>query len=143
MRPALAARLPGSVLLALCLTVSSCAVSAPPFVVALPNGYYLKRNKSLDPDIVRRSGGTVLRGPVAAYAVHRHIVAGCVGHWPPRAFAYPNETPFPESAEARYFVLDTTSGKLEADLDRMAWKERLEELGAPASLKITAPILPG
>jgi hypothetical protein len=118
------------------------ALPAPPAAVALPNGYYIKRDQALHPGIVKRSGPTVLRGPIAAYAVYRHYVAGCVGTWPPRAFAYPNELPFPGSPDARYFILDTDTGRLESDLEQEAWRERLAALGIPSSLRITAPILP-
>ncbi|MBX5461460.1 MAG: hypothetical protein IRZ28_10265 [Steroidobacteraceae bacterium] len=139
MRPALFGL--GTVL-TLCFAVSGCATNRAPFVVALPNGYYLQRDKAHQPQIVKRSGGTVLPGPVAAYAVYRELVTGCVCTWPKRAFAYPNESPFPGSPDARYFVLDTTNGRLEKDLDEATWRARLEALGAPKSLQITAPVLP-
>jgi hypothetical protein len=122
--------------------VPGAAISSPPAVVALPNGYYIKRDQALHPGIVKRSGPTVLRGPIAAYAVYRHFVAGCVGTWPPRAFAYPNELPFPGSSDARYFILDTETGHLESDLPEETWRERLATLGIPSSLRITTPILP-
>ena len=124
----------------LSLMLCSCAVSAP-FVVALPNGYYLQRNKTAQIMLVKRGGAQVLRGPIAAYDVHRNLVVGCVGTWPPRAFSYPNESPFPESAPARYFVLDTVTGKLDSDLDLETWKKRLGEAGV-GDVRITAPILP-
>jgi len=123
--------------------LAACAVSASTLpVIALPNGYYLQRNKSSDIALVKRNGSTVLRGPVAAYAVHRTIVAGCVGKWPERGFSYPNETPFPESAPAKYFVLDTTTGQLQSDLERAEWKERLKAMGVPDTFRIVAPLLP-
>ncbi len=84
----------------------------------------------------------MIRGPIAAYAVNREIVAGCVGEWPRRSFAYPNETPFPDSPDCRYFILDTPSGRLEMDMDPQAWRARLGQIGAPESLQITAPVLP-
>jgi hypothetical protein len=140
--PTLTARLWLCALLALSLPVGSCATSRPHFVVALPNGYYLRRDRSSQPSLVKRRGGTVLAGPIAAYAVFGNVVAGCVGHWPRRDFAYPNETAFPGSPDARYFVLDTTTGRLDRDLDEAGWKARLAALGAPRSFVITAPILP-
>lgn len=128
-------------LLALCGAMCASA-STPPFVIALPFGYYLQRGDEGEIDVVRRNGHLVLHGPIAAYAVFGYYVTGCVGHWPKRSFAYPNELPFPGSPDARYFVLDTRTGQLEKDLDEAAWKSRLAALGAPRSLAITAPILP-
>jgi hypothetical protein len=117
-------------------------MASPPFVVALPNGYYLQRDRDTHVNLIKRGGSIVLRGPIAAYAVSGNIVAGCVGEWPPRSFAYPNETPFPDSPDCRYFILDTPSGRIEKGLDPQSWRARLKEAGAPASLPITAPVLP-
>jgi hypothetical protein len=126
------------------LLVPGAAMSSTPspFVVALPNGYYIERDQASQPGIVKRSGTTVLQGPIAAYAVYRHYIAGAVGTWPPRAFSYPNESEFPGSPDARYFILDTESGHLESDLSEEAWRARLSALGIPSSLRIRAPILP-
>jgi hypothetical protein len=122
----------------------SVALAAePPFVVALPNGYYLEKKKGAEINLVKRRGGTVVRGPVAAYGIHRNLIAGAVGQWPPRPSGYPNETPFPENADAKYFILDTTTGQAETDLALAAWKERLKTLGVPETFRIVAPILPG
>jgi hypothetical protein len=128
----------------LALLLSACAVTAASTtpVVALPNGYYLQRNKSSDIALVKRSGRTLVRGPIAAYAVHRDVVAGCVGEWPPRAFSYPNEAPFPEHADAEYFVLETKTGQLASDLTLAEWKQHLKGLGVPESFRIVAPLLP-
>ncbi|MEJ1966062.1 MAG: hypothetical protein WDO56_32730 [Gammaproteobacteria bacterium] len=121
----------------------ACAsASSTPFVVALPNGYYLQRDRDSRIGLIKRGGRQVIRGPIAAYAVNREIVAGCVGEWPRRSFAYPNETPFPDSPDCRYFILDTPSGRLEMDMDPQAWRARLGQIGAPESLQITAPVLP-
>ena len=125
-----------------CLLPACASLSPPPFVVALPNGYYLQRDRDTHVNLIRRGGGTVIRGPIAAYAVSGDIVAGCVGEWPRRAFAYPNETPFPDSPDCRYFILETRSGHVEKGLDPQPWRERLKEVGAPESLPITAPVLP-
>jgi hypothetical protein len=138
---------PGSVA-ALALILASfvlhaCTTAAPaPSVVALPNGYYLKRNGDSHIGLIKRGGREVIRGPVAAYAVDRELVAGCVGEWPHRSFAYPNETPFPDSADCRYFILDTVTGRIETGMDPRAWRARLAQVGAPESLRITAPLLP-
>jgi hypothetical protein len=135
-------RLLQGALLVLALLVTTTAISSAPFVVALPNGYYVQRDQASHPDIVKRSGPTVLQGPIAAYAVYRQYVAGCVGTWPPRMFSYPNESPFPGSHDARYFILDTRTGHLESGLSEEVWRDRLAALGIPSSLRITAPILP-
>jgi hypothetical protein len=125
----------------LSLVISACATSMP-FVVALPNGYYLQRDRDTNVDLVKRGGRTLIQGPIAAYSVVRNIVAGCVGEWPQRFMGYPNESPFPDSADCRYFILDTPTGHLETNLTPEAWRSRLKELGAPPTLEITAPVLP-
>jgi hypothetical protein len=123
--------------------LQGCASArAAPFVVALPNGYYLQRDRDSHIGIVRRGGHQVLRGPIAAYAVDGETVAGCVGEWPPRAFAYPNETPFPDSADCRYFILHTPTGQIETGMDPKTWRSHLADSGASESLRITAPVLP-
>jgi hypothetical protein len=125
----------------LALAAAGC-VTSPPAAIALPNGYYIERDKRSQPQIVKRSGRTVLQGPIAAYSVYRQWVIGAVGHWPPRGFAYPNELPFPGSDDARYFMLDTASGELRKDLSKDAWRKELEQRGAAPALPITAPVLP-
>jgi hypothetical protein len=126
---------------ALSLLASACAASAP-FVVALPNGYYLQRDRAANVALVKRGGRTLIPGPIAAYSVAGNVVAGCVGEWPRRSSGYPNETPFPDSADCRYFILDTASGRIEQNLTPEAWRSRLKEYGAPQALRITAPVLP-
>ena len=126
---------------AVCLLLASCATAAP-FVVALPYGYYLQRDRASNVALVKRGGRTLVSGPIAAYGVANNVVAGCVGEWPRRAFAYPNESPFPDSAECRYFILDAPSGRMEMNLAPDVWRARLKEYGAPSTLKITAPVLP-
>ena len=111
-------------------------------VVALPNGYYLKRDRDTNIDLVDRNDKEVVRGPIAAYRVSGNVVAGCVGQWPKSSFSYPNETPFPESAECRYFILDTPTGRLVQGLDLPSWRSHLKEAGVTESLRITAPVLP-
>ena len=124
------------------LFAMTACVSAPPFVVALPNGYYLQRDRNSHVALIKRGGRTVIKGPIAAYAVSGELVAGCVGEWPERSFSYPNETPFPDSPACRYFILDTPSGHVENGLDPQTWRARLKQAGAPQSLPITAPVLP-
>ena len=122
--------------------LGACASTPSPFVVALPNGYYLQRDAASTIGLVRRDGRTILPGPLAAYAVSQNIVAGCVGEWPRRSFGYPNETPFPDSESCAYFILDTRSGRMETALSPAAWRSKLKDYGVPSSLRITAPILP-
>jgi hypothetical protein len=123
------------------LLLASCATVAP-FVVALPNGYYLQRDRNSNVALVKRGGRTLIPGPIAAYAVANDVVAGCVGEWPPRIVGYPNEMPFPDSADCRYFILDTRSQRIETNLAPDVWRGRLKEYGAPPTLEITAPVLP-
>jgi hypothetical protein len=123
-------------------SIQGCATTPPPSVVALPNGYYLKRDRATNIGLVTRDGKQIVRGPIAAYRVSGNVVAGCVGEWPKRAFSYPNETPFPDSTDCRYFILDTPSGRLEQGLDPASWRARLKDSGVSESLKITAPVLP-
>lgn len=58
------------VLLAM-VSISGCATSRSDFVVALPNGHQIVRDKSSAPIIVKKKGGTVVLGPVARYTVIR------------------------------------------------------------------------
>jgi hypothetical protein len=128
-------------MLALSLVLSGC-VSAPPFVVALPNGYYLQRDRHAQVQLIKRGGRTIVSGPIAAYAVSGEIVGGCVGVWSHGSFSYPNDTPMPDSPDCHYFILDTASGHLETGLDAAAWHVQLKEAGAPQPFPITAPVLP-
>jgi hypothetical protein len=122
--------------------MQGCVTSSQPPVIALPNGYYLERNRGSNIALVGRRGQELLAGPIAAYRVERTTVVGCVGEWPKRAFAYPNETPFPDSNDCRYFIFDTASGRLDQGLAPSVWRARLKEMGLAQSLQITAPVLP-
>lgn len=127
----------------LIVTVTGCATQgggSSPFVVVLPNGYLIDRDRSSNTRIVKRSGGVVVQGPIAGYTVVRDIVTGYVGDPPPAGSMAPAPPP-PDNA-AKYFVLDTTSGKVDRNLDTAAWSSRLKELGAPPSPVIAPPILP-
>lgn len=129
----------------ICATVAGCATQgggsgASPFVVVLPNGYLIDRDRSSNTRIVKRSGGVAVQGPIAGYAVVRNLVTGYVGAPPPVDSTAP--TPPPPDKAAKYFVLDTTSGKVDANLDIAGWNNRLKELGAPQSPEISPPILP-
>ena len=126
---------------ALSVLLAACATAAP-FVVALPNGYYLQRDRATHVALVKRGGRTLVPGPIAAYAVANNVVAGCVGDGQRRFFSYPNDSPFPDSADCRYFILDTPSGRMEMNLSPEAWRSRLKDYGVPQTLQITAPVLP-
>ena len=129
-------------LILLFATLGACAASSGSIaVVALPNGYYMQPNKDAEASIVKRSGGKVLPGPIAAYAVYRHIVLGALGARSELSRSYSNDLPFHGGADTRYFVLDTSTGKLDTDLTESAWKQLLQQLGAPASLEIYAPLI--
>jgi len=133
----------GSVaIVALALTsVISCATAPTGLVVALPNSYYLTPDKDgLQTQLVRRDGGHLLQGHVAAYAVSGQIVAGAVGDVQ-RGRLYTNEEPFKGGPDTRYFILDTGTGKLEFPLEEAAWRKRLQELGVQSDFKIY-PLLP-
>jgi hypothetical protein len=143
MRHISSVRLLASALLLLALSIGAQAIAAKSqAVVALPNGYYLERDRASQVRMVKRSGSVVLKGPIAGYAVIRHVVAGCVTSEGPAAASYPNDSPLGDLPGARYFVLDTSTGELSADLDKAAWSSRLKALGAPESPAITAPVLP-
>ena len=124
-----------------CVTIGSCATQrSSPFVVALPNGYLIERDKSAQTRIVRRAGGVVIPGPIAAYAVYRDVVTGSAGGAAPATTG--KAAADASKATARYFVLDTSSGKVDRNLDAAAWSSRLKELGAPQSPELSPPILP-
>ncbi len=130
----------------LCTAFAACASTAEKFVIALPNGYYVERDKSSQARIVKRSGGVVVPGPIAAYGVDRYVVTGLVGVVPTSGSSYPNDSPIHMTPELEkttsYFVLDTASGKLDTGLNTAAWEARLKELGAKIAGGIRAPLLP-
>src|SRR5690606_15306933 len=66
--------------LMVCLLLSSCAAhtASTRSVVALPNGYYIDRDRQSELRIVTRSGRKII-GPLSGYAVYADIVTGLVG----------------------------------------------------------------
>src|SRR5579864_230480 len=110
------------------LNVTACASTTTAAVIALPNGYYLEPTKSGGLALDKGHGSTVMPGPVAAYAVVRQVVTGALGEPPPLSRHYTNDLPYKGSADTRYFVLDTRTGKLDSGLDEAAWKMRMSEL---------------
>ncbi len=107
--------------------------------MVLPNGYYLQPDKSEQSQIAKRGGKVTVPGPVAAYAVSGNIVAGALGPSPAAGRLYADE-PFSGKPDTRYFILDTSSGKLESDLDEADWHMRLKALGVPSDFEIYAPL---
>jgi hypothetical protein len=125
----------------LCVTIGSCATQrGSAFVVVLPNGYLIDRDKSSKTRIVKRAGGVVVPGPIAAYGVFRDVVTGSVAS--AAAGTADKADAGADKAAPQYFVIDTASGKVDQNLDAAAWNSRLKELGAPASPNISPPILP-
>jgi hypothetical protein len=122
------------------LLATACAISAQTAVVALPNGYYLQPNSKRETELIKRGGKIVIPAPIAAYAVSATLVAGAQGAPSAESRSYTNDLPFEGKAETRYFVLDTSSGKLEKDLDAAAWEARLKALGVTTPLRIYAPL---
>ena len=129
-------------LLIVSVSVSSCAAAPTASVIALPNGYYLQPASSGALSIERGRGSTVVPGPIAAYAVIRQVVTGALGDPPPLHRHYTNDLPYHGSAATRYFVLDTTTGKLDSGLDEAAWKMRMTSLDLAASIELHTPIFP-
>ena len=136
------ARLLAATLPLLFMAVGACATSGSGAVVALPDGYYLQRDRASLVEIVNGNGRVVVPGPIAGYAVHRHIVTGCVANESRKSGSYPNDAPLGELADARYFVLDTRTGKITTGLNPADWKNRLKELDPTISADIWAPVLP-
>ena len=121
------------------VTLISCPTAPARPVVVLPNGYYVTPNKQEQSEIIRRGGGTVLPGPIAAYAASGDIVAGALGEAPTAGRLY-SDQPYTGGPDTKYFILNTASGKLESNLDAMQWKDRLKAIGAPSDLEIYPPL---
>lgn len=129
-------------LLLLSLTAGPHASAGPHAVVALPNGYYIDRDRSAHARIVNRRGHVIVAGPLAGYAVYRAVVVGLVGEETQPHNAFANQTPLPESTTSGYFILDTMTGQLEASLDVSAWKAKLAAGQVTTAPAIKAPLLP-
>jgi len=122
------------------LSLGAHAWANAPLLVALPNGYHIERVRS-GTLVLENGHGKSLIAPLAGYAVYGVIVTGLAGTETHPDGSYANDTPLPESSEPGYFVLDTSTGKLQAGLSAQAWKSRLGELGVSAP-EIYAVILP-
>ena len=125
-----------------CLNVSACVSTTTASVIALPNGYYLVPTKAGGLSLDKGHGHSVVPGPVAAYSVVRQVVTGALGEPPPLNRHYTNDLPYKGSADTRYFVLDTRTGKLDTGLDEAAWKMRLTALELPSPVELHSPIFP-
>jgi len=125
-----------------------CATAGSEFVVALPNGYQIKRDKADQPTLVKRSGGVVVPGPVEKYIVLRDVVTGLVPGAESEAAqdeakdAKRSSRPSSKS-EPGYFILRTRTGELSAGLSESEWTEQLKGLGLQAESKdLAPPVLP-
>jgi hypothetical protein len=134
-------RLVRSVLLTTLVMVASAAaatVTGP--VVVLPNSYYLQPDADGQTKLVKHDGSRLLPGHIAAYLVTGQIVLGAVGDVPPATHQFTNDLEFTGGPDTRYFILDTSSGKLETNLDATAWHKRIQELGQPAEVHLYPPL---
>lgn len=122
------------------ISLVSCATAQTGLCVVLPNSYYLQPDKDLQTVLVRHNGRRVMKGHVAAYAVSGFIVAGAQGDYHSPRY-YTNAVPYTGGPKTRYFILDTTTGKVETDLTEDAWRKRLHELGVRPDFEIY-PLLP-
>jgi hypothetical protein len=125
-------------LILVALSATAASVSGP--VVVLPNSYYLQPDKDGQTKLVKRDGSRLLPGHIAAYLVFGQIVVGAIGEVPPASHQFTNDLEFKGAADSKYFVLDTTSGKLETNLDAAAWHMRIQELGLHSEVHIYPPL---
>ncbi len=74
MRHSKKARLLAAVLPLMFFAFSACATNGSRAVVALPDGYYMQRDRTSQVELVNGSGHVMVAGPIAGYAGNRHIV---------------------------------------------------------------------
>jgi hypothetical protein len=122
------------------IAMSAYASSLSGPVVVLPNSYYLQPDDGGQTKLVKHDGKRVLPGTIAAYLVSGQLVVGAIGATPAPGHQFTNDLEFAGTADTRYFILDTASGKLESGLDEAAWHKRLQELGQRADLHIYPPL---
>jgi hypothetical protein len=122
------------------IAVSAYAASISGPVVVLPNSYYLQPDSGGQTKLVKHDGKRLLPGTIAAYVVSGQLVVGATGATPAAGHQFTNDLEFTGTADTRYFILDTATGKLEADLVEAAWHKRLQELGQRADLHIYPPL---
>ncbi len=135
-------RLVRSLLLAslVLVTMSATAATVTGPVVVLPNSYYLQPDKDGQTKLVKHDGSRLLPGHIAAYLVTGQMVIGAIGEVPPATHQFTNDLEFTGGPDTRYFILDTSSGKLEANLDEAAWRKRIQELGQSSPVHIYPPL---
>jgi hypothetical protein len=122
------------------MALSAFAATVSGQVVVLPNGYYLQPDQGGQTKLVKRNGDRVVPDTIAAYAVTGQLVAGALGKMPGTGFQFANDLEFTGTADTRYFILDTSSGKLESNLAEQAWRSRLKDLGQRSDLNIYPPL---
>jgi hypothetical protein len=125
-------------LLLFAMSAFAASVSGP--VVVLPNSYYLQPDKGGQTRLVKHDGSRLLPGTIAAYTVTGQFVTGALGAVPDSSRSFTNDLDFAGTADTRYFILDTSSGKLETDLDEATWRKRLQDLGVHAEVHIYPPL---
>ena len=124
----------------LLLTFNAFARTVTGPVVVLPNSFYLQPDKDGQTKLVKHDGTRLLLGTIAAYAVSGQYVIGAEGTVPPPSHEITNDLDFAGTADTKYFILDTVSGKLESGLNEAAWRARLKELGQSADVHIYPPL---
>ncbi len=124
----------------LMIALSAVAGTVAGQVVVLPNGYYLQPDQGGQTKLVKRNGNRAVPDTIAAYAVSGQYVAGALGKMPATGFQFANDLEFAGTADTRYFILDTFSGKLESNLAEPAWRSRLKDLGQRPDLNIYPPL---
>ena len=125
-------------LLLVAMSAFAASVSGP--VVVLPNSYFLQPDKGGQTKLVKHDGSRLLPGTIAAYTVTGQFVTGALGVVPDSSRSFTNDLDFAGTADTRYFILDTSSGKLETDLDEATWHKRLQELGVHTEVHIYPPL---
>jgi hypothetical protein len=124
----------------LMIALSAFAGGVTGQVVVLPNGYYLQPDQGGQTKLVKRNGDRLVPDSIAAYAVSGQLVVGALGKMPGTGFQFANDLEFAGTADTRYFILDTASGKIESNLTETAWRGRLKDLGQRADLNIYPPL---
>ncbi|HEV2703337.1 MAG TPA: hypothetical protein VGV09_17045 [Steroidobacteraceae bacterium] len=125
-------------LLLICVNVFAKNVTGP--VVVLPNSFYLQPDKGGQTKLVKHDGSRLVSGTIAAYAVVGQYVIGAEGTTPAPSHEITNDLDFAGTADTRYFILDTVSGKLESGLTEAAWRQRIKDLGQRNDVHIYPPL---
>ncbi len=97
------------------IALSAVAGTVAGQVVVLPNGYYLQPDQDGQTKLVKRNGNRAGSGHHCGLRRLRQYVAGALGKMPGTGFQFANDLEFTGTADTRYFILDTSSGKLEVE----------------------------